>query len=388
MYLSLQACRAVAALLVVLFHLGGTFAQDKYFGFKAMDLAFSWGDAGVDFFFVLSGFLITLVHRRDVGCPQAFSRYVAKRTLRIYPTYWIVCVGVCVASVVVPALRQALPTDPWVFVKALLLIPQDPARVGGLGSPILFVAWSLQYEMMFYAVAGVAILNRAVGLVVALSLVLANLRCQFGDACSFPISFVGSDMIYLFAMGVAAAVFVRSPLRLPFPLWLAVAAAAAFVGVGAWEVAVGRDTLGVDRRLVFGALACVTIVALARAEDAGHLVVRQRWIALLGDSSYALYLVHIPVISLLCKLLVQRHVTDHGALVVAYIGVAFACVATAAMFHLWIERPLLAHLQRLGRTGRVGTVAGGTAAPVREARPTAVWLSGPHDGARGDAHGR
>ncbi|MEP7101383.1 MAG: acyltransferase family protein, partial [Burkholderiales bacterium] len=76
MYRSLQVCRAIAALLVVLFHLGGTFAQDKYFGFKAIDSVFAWGDAGVDFFFVLSGFLIATVHYKDFGRPEALPRYL------------------------------------------------------------------------------------------------------------------------------------------------------------------------------------------------------------------------------------------------------------------------------------------------------------------------
>ena len=98
MYQSLQGCRAVAAALVVLFHLGGTFAQDRYFGFKALDGPFAWGDAGVDFFFVLSGFLITLAHRRDFGRPAELSRYLSKRALRIYPTYWVICLAVCHSS--------------------------------------------------------------------------------------------------------------------------------------------------------------------------------------------------------------------------------------------------------------------------------------------------
>lgn len=395
MYLSLQACRAVAALLVVLFHLGGTFAQDKYFGFKAIDSVFAWGDAGVDFFFVLSGFLITIVHRRDFGHPAALTRYAIKRTLRIYPTYWLVCAAVCAAALVVPALRQALPVQASTFVKALLLIPQDPDLVGGLGSPILFVAWSLQYEMLFYLVAGLAIANRAAGWAVAAALLGLNLGCQFGSACTFPVSFIGNNMIYLFAMGVLAAFVVRSDLRLPWPAGWAGLAALGFVGLGAFESVFGRATLGIDRRLAFGALAAVMVVALARAEDTGRLRMRQRWIALLGASSYALYLVHIPVISLLVKVLASRHLASHALLLVAYAGVALACVGAAVVFHLLVERPMLEWMQRLaGRFGarspavrgpdRSGSVHGMTGAPRANGASYVASL----DGTRPDARQR
>jgi exopolysaccharide production protein ExoZ len=232
-----------------------------------------------------------------------------------------------------------------VYLKALLLIPQDPDVVGGLGSPILFVAWSLQYEMLFYAVFALFIAHRGLGLIAAAALLWVNLRCQFGTSCAFPASFVANNMIFLFAMGVGAAYFVRSRLWLPNPLALALLAAGAFVGFGAYEVWVGRESLAVDRRLAFGALATVLIIALARAEDAGAIVLKPRWPALFGDASYALYLLHIPVISVLCKLLLQAQVSNRPLLVGAFVAVALGCVVAAVGFHLLIERPMLARLR-------------------------------------------
>jgi exopolysaccharide production protein ExoZ len=342
MFRSLQACRAAAALLVVLFHLGGTFAQDKYFGFKAADRVFAWGDAGVDFFFVLSGFLITTVHWGDFGRPGTLRSYLFKRTLRIYPSYWLVCGAVCLAALFVPALRQALPSDALVFAKALALIPQDPALVGGTGSPILFVAWSLQYEMLFYAVIAVFIAHRLAGWLVVAALALLTLPCRLGGACGFPASFVADNMVFLFAMGVAAACAVRSRIQLPRPLAVAVVAGVAFVGFGALEVWLGREALPLDRRLVFGAIASVLIVALARAEATGGLVLRQRWPDRLGDASYALYLLHIPIISVLCKLAVALHISNRLALVGVFIGIALVCVLASVLFYELVERRVLA----------------------------------------------
>ncbi|MEP7098952.1 MAG: acyltransferase, partial [Burkholderiales bacterium] len=284
------------------------------------------------------------VHYKDFGRPEALPRYLLKRTVRIYPTYWAIGIAVSLAALAVPSLAQSLPSDAIVFLKALALIPQDPGVVGGLGAPILFVAWSLQYEMLFYAVIALFIVHRGLGLLAATLLLLVNLRCQFGSACSFPAAFLANNMIFLFAMGVGVAYVVRSRLRLPRPRLVAALATAAFVGFGALEVWVGREVLPVDRRLVYGMLASVVVFALARAEDTGALVVVRRWPALLGDSSYALYLLHIPVIAVSCKLLVHLGVSNRIVLVGAFVGVALACVLASLLFYLLIERHILARL--------------------------------------------
>ncbi len=342
MYQSLQAGRAVAASLVVLFHLGGTFAQDRYFGLKALDGPFAWGDAGVEFFFVLSGFLITITHRADFSRPETFPRYVSKRLLRIYPTYWFICLAVCAAALVAPALRQALSSDPMVLLKAFALVPQDPAVVGGTGAPILFVAWSLQYEMLFYGVVGLAVLNRWAGACAALGLLAVHASCRFGSDCSFPRSFVANNLVFVFAMGVAGAYLLKSRFQCPRPLGTGLLAVLAFVGFGIFEIWQGRENLPVDRRLVYGAIGAVIILAFAQAEDRGVLRLRHPLIKILGDSSYALYLLHIPLISLLAKLGVRLGISGPLPTIAAFVFVFLACVVVAIAFHLTIERRLLA----------------------------------------------
>ena len=90
-YKSLQTCRGVAALLVVLHHLSGAIADDKYFGFHHFAIVLSFGGAsGVAFFFVLSGFIIVPAHGADFGRSDRLRSYLLKRAIRIYPTYWII----------------------------------------------------------------------------------------------------------------------------------------------------------------------------------------------------------------------------------------------------------------------------------------------------------
>lgn len=350
MYQSLQGCRAVAAALVVLFHMGGMFAQDRYFGLKALDGPFAWGDAGVDFFFVLSGFLITIAHRKDFGQPRALLQYLGKRTLRIYPTYWLVCLAVSLAAFAVPSLRQALPDDLLVYLGALTLLPMDPAAVGGTGSPILFVAWSLQYEMLFYAIVAIFIGSRVAGFLTVVALLALSMTCQIGGSCGFPLSFVTSNMIILFGVGVVCAYVSMSRLVLPYPLALAAASAAAFVAFGLFEVGMGRGVVPfVDRRFIYGILSGLIILGLVQAEEDGTLVFspQDRWPSLLGNASYALYLIHVPIISVFCKLFLSLGLTARPALASGFVVVFIVCVVSSVLFHRYIERPMLRRLSAL-----------------------------------------
>src|SRR5271166_6887268 len=87
--LPLELCRGLAALLVACLHAGASI--DKYYGYD-IGVVHNFG-AGVDFFFVLSGFVITYAHWRDIGRPERVKTYYIKRFLRIYPPYWIVTAG-------------------------------------------------------------------------------------------------------------------------------------------------------------------------------------------------------------------------------------------------------------------------------------------------------
>ena len=111
MYQSLQSGRAVAATLVLLFHLGATIASEKYFGIQWFSIPFSFGDSGVDFFFVLSGFIIFYVHKSDLGRPTTLKSYIYKRITRIYPVYLIVFIGVYGLALSIYQFRDTVPHD-------------------------------------------------------------------------------------------------------------------------------------------------------------------------------------------------------------------------------------------------------------------------------------
>ncbi|MBA3897949.1 MAG: acyltransferase, partial [Sphingomonadaceae bacterium] len=128
------------------------------------------GSFGVDIFFVLSGFIIAHVTARD---PRGFA---AKRLIRVLPLYWLATLAVFAAARAAPALFAA--TDPsWLnLARSLLFIPY--ARPDGVVQPLLFLGWTLNYELLFYAIFALALAVGgtraslvAVALLVALTMV-------------------------------------------------------------------------------------------------------------------------------------------------------------------------------------------------------------------------
>ena len=102
------------------------------------------------------------------------------------------------------------------------------------------------------------------------------------------------------------------------------------------------------RTLLYGVAGSFLVLGLAQAEKNGKIYGAQRWVQLLGDSSYALYLIHFPLISVLCKVLVRVGFNryDVGGALFSYFIILFICVISAVLFHLWIERALMTFFRK------------------------------------------
>lgn len=340
MFKTIQACRALAALFVVLYHLGLAVASPRYFGVSAFGQPFISGDAGVAFFFVLSGFIITWAHFGDFGDPARLLDYLRKRAVRIYPLYWIVFLAVYATACAVPSLRATVPHDLGAVIKSLALLPRNAADAGGTGAAVLIVAWSLQYELCFYAFMGLFIVNRYVGLAASAAIIGNLATCRF-EVCAFPRDFLGNHWIILFGIGAMLAVARKRDLLMPRPIAAAAACAAALIVLGSVEAVYGTAILPMDRMLAFGVFSGVALFALVQAEQHGLLRVQNRWVSLLGDSSYALYLIHFPIVSLGCKAMIFSGL--HGAFGagIAYATILVACLVSAVMLHSGLEKPIL-----------------------------------------------
>src|SRR6476661_2767169 len=140
---SLQSLRFAAALMVVYIHavlMAGVPSEDS---FIPLNLAIA-GRAGVDIFFVLSGFIIT-----KTAQGLSAEEFAWRRFRRIVPFYLICCVpAVLIAAQVGFGWRRALAT--------FVLWPATDRMT----APLVMVGWTLCFEVLFYAAATLVLFNR------------------------------------------------------------------------------------------------------------------------------------------------------------------------------------------------------------------------------------
>lgn len=154
---SIQLLRGIAALLVVFYHACGlqllTIGSENA-GNAVLGGIFASGFAGVDLFFVISGFIMVWVTRRaEPGLPGV-GEFLFARITRIYPLWWATAALAAAYYLFLhvpdandPAWRAALQEGEATgfLVKSFLLIPQPDL-------PVLSLGWTLMHEMYFYAV--------------------------------------------------------------------------------------------------------------------------------------------------------------------------------------------------------------------------------------------
>jgi exopolysaccharide production protein ExoZ len=333
--LGIQTARGVAALLVVLYHACRMIALPQYAGHLGLHGALEFGHAGVDFFFVLSGFIIYYVHHVDFDRPRNLARYAWRRVTRIYPSYWLVTAFV----VVLLALKHDPALTITHLLKSFLLFPDTQ-------DPFLSVAWTLIHEMLFYGIFAIAIINSRIGLLIALAITVFIIA--FGEEFRDPVlKLIGAPRNLQFGIGIAAA-YATLGLKIRNPLLLMGAGIVAFFGVGVAENAgfIGWDST--QSSMLFAAASGVIIAALAAAELEGLLRVGKLG-EFFGGSSYLLYLVHTIVVGLTFHFLSASGLFKHG--LPDWISILLATIASicvAALLYRGFERPLLSALHRLG----------------------------------------
>lgn len=349
--LTLQAARGVAANLVVLSHL--FIVEDKYTHGSVLPSFSFYGVAGVDLFFVLSGFIMVAVAGRGVG-PWEF---LWRRAARIYPTYWLVTLVVLAVTILAPQIVNSSITEPISIWRSFLLLP---ART----PPLLAVGWTLVHEIYFYLVFALFLALRIPVLfgLVAWGLVLLTVTVIMPNeiAASPVLSLLTSPLTAEFMMGaIVGLLWVRR--RTPRATIVGVIGVASFAfSLVYLAPAISLATnayLNAWRALIFGIPSALVLYALAAAEHRTKSVVSQKWLVTTGDWSYATYLVHVLVISAIGRVLALFVPAGGIGASLLLISVGFIAANLAgALIHILFERPTLNWLHQLGSPVRLQEV--------------------------------
>lgn len=317
-------------MLVVLFHGQQAFAR-RYAepAFDSESYLFAFGAVGVHIFFVISGFIMVYTGRFGDGFDaKAFYR---RRLMRIYPIYWI-CIALYFAAYWF--IGESLHISPVELVGALLLLPGNAAAIIG-------PAWTLAFEMFFYLCFGLAMilgLNR--GMIALTISFLGLITLGRIVAIEQPVWTLATDALLIEFIAGAGIGWLLAKRLLPQRGGITAIIAACLLF--AFGVAYGYDEF--PSVVVWGppsALLVAGAVMYETKREVGPLVKR---LGHFGDSSYALYLIHIMVIALFVALAREIPLLARIEPGLMSIPIALVALVLAELLHHRVERPLLKRL--------------------------------------------
>ena len=277
-FMGIQCLRGLAALMIVFYHLEVQMRR----------LEIPWPhlpvlQAGVDIFFVISGFIMWWISATRPDC--TIWDFYKDRARRIVPLYWLTTAFVVAVLIVAPTALRTTMFDLEHIVKSFLFIPARHPISNGF-EPTLVPGWSLNMEVLFYVIFGIAIAVAGLNLARRSAIIISTLAgMALVGWIAQPQGVLGfylQDLTVEFAAGVLLGVaYGKGWLRRSSTSWIAVA-----VGMLALMF-VGFVPLGLPRAIECGAPATAIVVG-------GVLVPPFSFPSLerLGDWSYSLYLTH------------------------------------------------------------------------------------------------
>ncbi len=327
---NLQCARACAALAVVGYHMN----------------VLPFGQAGVDVFFVISGFIMSEVAPREC---RAFLR---RRLIRIVPLYWLTTLGVYAIATWRPQWLNSTTARVDYLVKSLLFVPY--VKENGHWGPLNLNGWTLEYEMLFYVVVALALLLVRPRRATVCTALLLALFCLYVAACgtgSATADHLGQPFLLEFGLGVLAHRALAAGIagRVAPHAWFALVAAGV-AAIALLQLACGTPA-GFVRVAAWGVPACMLIVALVALDLNGRSVTNAPSAAL-GAASYSIYLLHPYVIGIGTRIAGAQAGLDTPAGIVTALAILGAVCGAGYACHVMIEKPMLAMLNRLGRQPR------------------------------------
>ena len=346
---NIQILRAVAALIVVLYHVGveethicadtgGGCAPDMWFGLD-----------GVTLFFMISGFIMVVTSWNSFGKPGAAVDFIRRRIQRIVPLYWIVTTIGVIGVAIAPAMLNVPVLDPIYIAASYLFYPV--ARLNGLVRPIANLGWTLELEMMFYVIfTGALLFNRKLGMALAMGVIVlitaGGVAGLYG--ASVPLNFWSDPIILDFALGMAVGAAYKVGANLPRAAVWGLCGAFVLIAVGVVVQAPWINSfaeLSFVRRLFLAlpAAALFLVGALGPQLNAANLFTRLG--LLLGDASYSLYLIHPFILRPFAKIWAKLFVT-HLPMWVFTCTAPIAAIAAGLALYWLVERPLSNYFAR------------------------------------------
>lgn len=337
-FTGIQILRFVAAMLVVVMHL--TQAISIHISGTGPSDYWASGSAGVDIFFVISGFVMAASTGPSPaamgGRIQLAWLFLKRRILRIVPLYWFYTLLKAALLLLVPSLAARSSIDANHLAASLFFIPA--MSPWGLIEPTLPVGWTLNFEMLFYAVFTIAIALALPRVRFCLLALLAVFLAGRYVQDIVPLAFYAQSIVFEFIVGMGIAYYFFNFKKMPVALgWVAMGLGLVFMFGFPWNASS-------DRLVTWGVAAALMVMGALWLEPWTERIRLAAPLSFLGDASYSIYLSHTFVVPAGVMTLYKLGVRD-GLVIVPL--VLLAVIVAGSLSYIWIERPMTKFFKRI-----------------------------------------
>ncbi len=339
----IQLLRGIAALLVVFYHATSNakeiFNKTFFFNF------FLFGGAGVDIFFVLSGFIITYTSLKYIGHFNNLPSFLRRRFVRIYPAYWIIITLLLIAQLLLPSFYKTHYNFTFNNLISTYLLFPGHTMING-------VSWTLTYELFFYLLFSLAFIisQKKYALLAALTygfvLILLPVFNYNYTNQNLWANLVTFPMNTEFILGILAALIITGlphKLNMLFIVGGTIIFLLNGVIIDTGFILVNNSF---NRVILFGIPSFFIITGLVNYE-LNKIVSVPKLLMKLGEASYSLYLLHLPLLIAAFKMINKLNIKSN--FLIHCLSILIVCVIcyTSILFYKFVEKPIITKLNTL-----------------------------------------
>jgi len=321
---NIQALRAFAAISVLIFH---TLPHYQAMNGKSTLLhsIFSFGFAGVDLFFVISGYVIAMTTVDYLPNLLNGLRFIERRAFRIYFGYWPFLLLAYLFQTSIDSPRA----ESWSVIKSFFLLSPN------MNELVLGVAWSLTYELYFYTLFFFLILlggKKRKFLLIAYFLVIIVVNVTVGYQTlklmvhPFVLEFISGCFLYYFFKR-----YNKMILLIPFGIMI----------VTLIYIAVDENARnGLWRVGTFGTASFLLVWSAIILHDNG--IRSLNILSKLGDASYTIYLSHTVFLTFFYLSGLRSYLVKNGSLFVevGFFSYIIFILIVSYFIYLFVEKPV------------------------------------------------
>jgi exopolysaccharide production protein ExoZ len=308
-YSSIETLRFIAVFAVVFYHIPNI----------------GFGSFGVDLFFVISGFVMLL------STEQNSDNFFLKRLTRIFPTYFIFTIVIFFIAFNFPELVNNTTADFDHLIKSVFFVPFN--KNGGGHYPLLFVGWTLNYEMFFYALFAISLMisKKYRSIISTILLTITFILCQ--NKLFFPLIVYSEPIIFEFVLGmiVYELIIMRRYKYVIIMFSLII-------------ISIYISSVSFDGRLFYYGIPSAFIVGISFYFFENRNI--PKLILTLGGASYSIYLIHMFVIQFFNKVIKWFEMNLIYQISASLLCLLFINLIALAVYRL-IELPTIHFLRRL-----------------------------------------